>query len=188
MWPYIILFPIAILLINFFSRPTHAVGFAVDCILFGLVIFFITTEVEQGYKKVFMLNCAAAIFVNLYLNTVFYNQIIVDKGEITAAEYVNQKRFDNYHLYSLRTANNIFQFYCKRPVDFIPLDQFNTFKPADSSAFYVNQESMDYLLKANTNFKLIKTFTEYPQENILPDFIDRNTRYKVLGLVYLITK
>jgi 4-amino-4-deoxy-L-arabinose transferase-like glycosyltransferase len=188
MWPYIILFPIAILLINFFSRPAHAVGFAVDCILFGLVIFFITTEVEQSYKKVFMLNCAAAIFVNLYLNTVFYNQIIVDKGEITAAEYVNQKQFDNYHLYSLRTANNIFQFYCKRPVDFIPLEQFNTFKPADSSAFYMNQESMDYLLKTHAAFKLIKTFTEYPQENILPDFIDRNTRYKVLGLVYLITK
>ena len=135
-----------------------------------------------------MLNCGVAIFVNLYLNTVFYPQIIADKGQIAAADYINQKQFDNYHLYSLRTENNIFQFYCKRPVDFIPLEQFNKFKPTDSSVFYVNQESMDYLLKTNTNFKLIKTFTEYPQENILPEFIDRNTRYKVLGWVYLITK
>jgi 4-amino-4-deoxy-L-arabinose transferase-like glycosyltransferase len=187
-WGYIILFPIAILLINFFSRPAHQIGFAVDCILLGLVIFFITTEVEQGYKKVFMLNCAVAIFVNLYLNTVFYDQLVVDKGQITAANYIDQKQFAGYHIYSLKPQNNIFQFYCNRPVDFIPLEKFNAFKPTGNSAFFVNQESMDTLLKNNADFKVMKTFADYPQENILPAFLNKSTRFKVMGEVYLITK
>jgi 4-amino-4-deoxy-L-arabinose transferase-like glycosyltransferase len=187
-WGYIILFPIAILLINFFSRPAHQIGFAVDCILLGLVIFFITTEVEQGYKKVFMLNCAVAIFVNLYLNTVFYDQLVLNKGQITAANFIDQKQFAGYHIYSLKTQNNIFQFYCNRPVDFIPLEKFNAFKPTGNSAFFVNQESIDTLLKNNTDFKVMKTFADYPQENILPAFLNKSTRFKVMGEVYLITK
>lgn len=187
-WAYIILFPIAILLINFFAHPDHQIGFAIDCIVLGLIIFFITTEVKQGYKKVFMLNCAVALFVNFYLNTVFYNQLIQYKGQIAAANFINQNQFNSYQVYSLRTENNIFQFYCNRPVNFIPLEQFNNFKPAGNTAFYVSQPSMDLLLKSNTSFKILSFFTDYPQENILPAFINKKSRYKTLGKVYLITK
>jgi len=135
-----------------------------------------------------MLSCVIALFVNFYLNTVFYEQITPYKGQITAAAYINQKQFGKYHIYSLKDENNIFQFYCNRQVDYIPLEQFNTFKPTDSSAFYVNQPSMDYLLSSKASFKVLSTFTDYPQENILPAFINKTTRHKVLGKVYLITK
>lgn len=187
-WVYIILLPIAILLINFYSRPGNSLFFAMDCIALGLVIFFIVTEVKQGYKKVFMLNCAIALFVNFYLNTVFYNQLIRYKGQITAAKYINQSKFNNYQIYSLRTENNIFQFYCDRPVSYIPLEQFNSFKPGGNAAFYVSQPSIDLLVKSKANFKVLDTFVDYPQENILPAFINNATRTKVLGQVYLITK
>lgn len=187
-WVYIVLLPIAILAINFFMHSTNTLYFTFDCLMFGLLIVLISFSIKELSKKVFMLNCAVALFANCYLNTVFYNQLAAYKGQITAAEYINQSAFDKYHLYSLRTENNIFQFYCKRPVDFIPLERFNKFKPVDSSAFYVNQQSMDLLVQSHADFRIIKTFQNYPQENMSLTFINKATRYKTLDHVYLITK
>jgi len=47
---------------------------------------------------------------------------------------------------------------------------------------------MDYLLQRHATFRVLKSFVNYPQENILPAFINKNTRYKVLDSVYLIGK
>jgi len=158
--------PIAILAINFLMRPARHLYFTFDCLIFGLLFFLICYQIKENYKKAFMLSCAVVLFANFYLNTCFYIQLAAYKGQITAADYINQNAFNKYHLYSLRTENNIFQFYCKRPVDFISLEQFNKFKPADSSAFYVNQQSMDLLVQSHADFKIIKAFQNYPQENM----------------------
>jgi hypothetical protein len=122
------------------------------------------------------------------LNTTFYEQITAYKGQITAADYLNQPQFDHLHVYSLRTENNIFQFYNHKHVDFIPLETFQNFKPLDSAVFYVTQPSMDILVQSHANFKIMQTFIDYPQENLLPKFINRATRGEVLGKVYLIEK
>lgn len=187
-WLYIILLPVAIIAINCFMRPANQFYFAFDCFVFGLLIYLIVTRITEDYKRVFMLSCAVILFANFYLNTIFYEQLTAYKGQITAANYTNEKSFDKYHLYSLRMENNIFQFYCNRPVDYIPLEQFSTFKPADSSAFYVNQQSMDQLVQAHTDFKIIKSFPNFPQENMSLKFINKATRQTTLDHVYLITK
>jgi len=187
-WIYIVLLPIAIFAIDYFMKPANQFYFAFDCLIFGLLVYLIATQVKENYKRVFMFSCAVVLFANFYLNTVFYEELTVYKGQIMAAKYVNQNEFDKYHLYSLRMENNIFQFYCKRPVDYIPLEQFNTFKPADSSAFYVNQQSMDLLIQSHADFKVIKAFENFPQENMSLTFINKATREKVLDHVYLITK
>jgi len=187
-WVYIILFPLAIFAMEYFMQPANQFWFLADCIVFGLVASLITSKIKENYKRVFMLNCAAVLFANFYLNTVFYREIVAYKGQITAADYINQEQYNKYHIYTLRMENNIFQFYCNRPVDYVPLEQFNKFKPADSAAFYVNQPSMDYLVQTHAGFKVMKAFVDYPQENILPAFINKANRGKVLGQVYLITK
>lgn len=187
-WVFVILLPIAIILLNFFLKPTHDLFFAVDCVLFGVLIFLIPARVRNASKKVFFLNCAAALFAGFYLNTIFYDNIIPYRGQITAAWYISQKPFDQFHIYTLKTENNIFQFYCKRPVDFVPIEQFKNFKPKGNSVFYVNQQSMDYLVQTHADFRIVKSFINYPQENILPEFINKETRYKVLSRVYLVFK
>jgi len=187
-WLYIVLLPIAIIAINCFMRPVNQFYFAFDCFVFGILTYLIFTRITEDYKRVFMLSCAVILFANFYLNTVFYEQLTLYKGQITAAKYVNQEGFAKYHLYSLRMENNIFQFYCKRPVDYVPLEQFSTFKPTDSSAFYVNQQSMDQLLQAHVSFRVIQSFPNFPQENMSLKFINKATRQTTLDHVYLITK
>jgi len=187
-WLYIILLPVAVLLINFFSQPASQLWFIIDCVVTIIIIFLIATRVKENYKKAFMLACTIALFVNCYLNTTFYGELIQYKGQISAANYANQQQFSNYKLYSLRTENNQFQFYCNRPVDYIPLEQFNTTQTPATSLFFVSQPSMDQLVKNKAEFHVVASFTDYPQENILPAFINTATRKNVLGKVYLISK
>jgi hypothetical protein len=109
-------------------------------------------------------------------------------GQIKAARHINGDSFNGYHLYSLRFENNIFQFYSKRPIDYIPLDSFKNFNPPPHSIFYARKLSIDILNQQHIPFKILSSFPNYPQENILPKFVDAATRETVLDSVYLITK
>jgi len=187
-WIVIILLPVAIIVLNKLLMPEDIFYIITEILLFGIIAALIVIKVTAPHKKVFLLSCTSALFAGLYVNTVFYNEIVPYKGQIAAAEYVNQSQFSSFHLYALNAENNLYQFYCKNPVDILPIEQFDRFKPADSSVFYVNQLSMDYLIQNHARFKVIRIFMDYPKENIPPVFINRNTRYKVLGRVYLVTK
>jgi 4-amino-4-deoxy-L-arabinose transferase-like glycosyltransferase len=187
-WIYVIALPVFILFINFIMLPNRQLFFAGDCTIFGIVIYLIASEIKRANKKVFMLNCAVALFVNFYFDTVFYPALTDYKGQITAAEYVDSPAYAKYHIYVLRAENNLFQFYCKQPVDLVPLEKFKTFKPAGRAVFFVSQPSMDYLNQNHVPYKLVKSFIDYPQENILPKFVYKPSRPKTLSHVYLVTK
>jgi len=187
-WIFVILLPIVVVAVNIVLKPANGQLFVAGIIPFGLIVAFISIKIKEANTKVFFLNCTAALFVGFYVNTVFYNEIVPYKGQIAAAEYINQQQFDSFHLYSLKAENNNFQFYCKRPVDIVPLEQFDSCKPKDISVFYANQQSMDYLTQTHANFKVIRSFINYPKENLLPDFINKTKRLKTLDHVYLITK
>lgn len=187
-WVFVILLPLVIILLNLLLKPSNDLFFAVDCVLLGLMILLVSIIVQEAHRKVFFLNCSVALFAGLYFNTIFFNEIVPYKGQITAAEYINQKPFDSYPIYSLKAENNIFQFYCKRQVGLVPIEQFKNFKTKDIPVFYVDHQSVDYLKKNHVAFKVIRSFVNYPHENILPAFINKETRHKVLDQVYLITK
>ncbi|HWZ15759.1 MAG TPA: glycosyltransferase family 39 protein [Mucilaginibacter sp.] len=187
-WLFVILLPVTIITINFFLKPVNSIFFAVDCVLFGVIALLIRSRIKIAHLRVFFLNCTAALFAGFYLNTVFYNEITPYTGQIAAAEYINQEPFGKFHLYTLTAGNNAYQFYCKRPVDLAPIDDFNSFRSTGVPVFYANQQSLDHLRQSHANFKVVKVFINYPQENILPAFINKATRYKVLDHVYLITK
>jgi hypothetical protein len=47
---------------------------------------------------------------------------------------------------------------------------------------------MDYLNQNHVPYKLVKSFIDYPQENILPKFVYKPSRPNTLSHVYLVTK
>lgn len=188
LWLYIVLFPLAIVVMHYLLKPANGVFFVVDCLIFGAASFIISTRIKTAYLKAFSLACTVSLFANFYLNTVFYREWGNYKGQIKAADYINQPEFSNYHIYTVRTENNIFQFYAKKQIDYIPIHSFKDFKAPGLSAFYVNRLSLDSIMLDHADFKIIKAFENYPQEIILPAFINKKARNKVLDSVYLITK
>jgi hypothetical protein len=188
LWVYAALLLFAIAAIYYFSDAGHTLYLAIDYAVLLIIAFLIKRKVEAPHIRVFLFACAASLFANFYLNTVFYKLIISYRGQIKAATYVNQKAYDKYDIYSLRTENNVFQFYTYKQIAYIPLDSFRAFKPVNPSLFYVNKRSVDSLNTLHADFRVIKAFQNYGQENILPAFINKNTRNKTLDSVYLITK
>jgi len=188
LWIYLLLFPIAILVMNYFLKPADNLFLIIDCVVFIALVLWIATQIKQPGQKVFLLTCSAALFANFYLNTVFYPVLASYNGQISAAGYVNQPQFTGLHIYSLKKENNIFQFYTQKPVGYIPLEQFNGLKPDSNSVFFATQLSMDYLIQSHATFKVVQSFQNYPLERIEPVFINKATRYKLLDKVYLIRR
>ncbi|MCR8561022.1 glycosyltransferase family 39 protein [Mucilaginibacter sp. BJC16-A38] len=188
LWIFAIALPLVVVALNYLLKPASNVFFVTDIIIFGIMIVLILKSVKENYKRIFFACCAAALFAGFYLNTVFYNEIVPYRGEIAAAEYINQKPFDNFKIYSLKFENNIFQFYSKKPIDYLPIEEFKNFRPQQTSLFYVSQRSMDYLVQTHAAFTIVHSFIDYPQENLKPNFLNRATRATVLGKVYLISK
>lgn len=187
-WLYIILFPIVIIVVNWFLAPDNETYFIVGIVVFGSLFLWIALSNKQAPQRAFLLNCCVALFANFYLNTVLYKEVAAYNGQITAAKYVNQNQATIAHVYSLRMQNNVFQFYTLKPVDYVPLEQFKNFSPPENAVFYAKQESVDYLTSVHAQFKIVQSFQNYPQEQILPNFINKPNRYRVLDKVYLISK
>ncbi|HVW96830.1 MAG TPA: glycosyltransferase family 39 protein [Mucilaginibacter sp.] len=187
-WAFIVLLPVAVLLLNYILKPDHLLWLWVDMVLSGLLVFFIATRTKAANVRLLFLSCIAALFTGFYLNAVFYKQIVPYKGQIAAARFINNPEYKGFHIYSLKFENNIFQFYCDRPVDFMPIDQFVHFDTKEPSVFFVSQPSLDYLRQQHAAFTIMKSFITYPQENLTPKFLNKASRAEALGHVYLITK
>ncbi len=187
-WLFIILLPVATFTLNFLWKPVNGSMLIADIFLFAVVAYLIFVKVKERDTRTFMLTCLSALFAGFYTITVFYNEIVPYKGQIAAAQYINQPQFNNTHLYALTAENNLFQFYYNGPMDLLPIEQFKDFKADSTSVFYVNQLSMDYLLQTHADFKVLRSFANYPRETLLPAFINKATRYKTLDRVYLVTK
>lgn len=177
-------------IVNYFAKSEYLLlYFLIDCGILVTGVFFIAIpKIGKPHLRAFFLACLAVLFANFYLDTVFYNIMADYNGQIKAANYINGDLFDGYHLYSLKFENNIFQFYSKRPVAYIPLDSFKNFNPPPHSIFYARKLSVDILKQQHAEFRVLSSFPNYPQENILPKFVNAATRGTILDSVYLITK
>lgn len=135
-----------------------------------------------------MHTCAAMLFVGFYVNTTVYPVIVSFKGQIKAAEAVNNTIPREATIYSLRDQNNIFQFYCDRPVKLVPLAEMAATPTEPGAVFYADQEAVTYLTSKHVPFNIIWYGTDYAQENILPAFINSDTRGTTLQNVFLIKR
>lgn len=185
---YAAAFVILTFTINHFAEPGGILFFMIDCAMLAAVLFVVLPRIKKPHLRAFFIASIAVLFANFYLNTVFYKIMADYNGQIKAAQYVNEESFNTYHLYSLKFENNIFQFYSKKPINYIPLDSFKTFKAPPRSIFYARKLSIDILNQQHVPFKVLNAFPNYPQENILPKFVNAATRESVLDSVYLITK
>ena len=187
-WIFIILLPVLVIVLNILLKPFDNFYIITDVLLFGLAAALVIIKIKEITQRFFLLSCITVLFAGFYVNTVFVNEFVVYKGQKAAAEYINREEFYNTRVYALSAENNIFQFYCKRPIELVPIEKFSSFVPPDPSVFYVNQPTLDDLTRRHVAFKLVRTFVDYPKENVGPAFINRDTRMQTLGRVYLIAK
>jgi hypothetical protein len=187
-WLYIVLFPLVIIVLHYYLQPGDNLFLIFAVILLALAFILILNNNLERYLKTFMLSCAVMLFVGFYVNTTLYPIIIEDKGQLKAADEINKVIPANQPVYSLKDQNNVFQFYCDRPVKLIPFRSFSSTPSEKNSVFYADQEAISYFTAQHIPFNIIWYGVDYPQENILPAFINSVTRGSTLQMVYLINK
>ncbi|MES2426128.1 MAG: glycosyltransferase family 39 protein [Bacteroidota bacterium] len=187
-WIYIVLFVVLVLVIHFFLKPASSVFLIIDGIAFLLLIVLINNQIKEPPKKTFLIACAAVLFANFYLTTTLYPTIASYNGQIAAANFINVSKHSQYPIYAARMENNTFQFECKRPVDYLPIEKFNTLNAKSNAVVFVTQYSLDYLINNHIPYTVIGSFQNYAQERILPAFINSATRAQLLDKVYLISR
>jgi 4-amino-4-deoxy-L-arabinose transferase-like glycosyltransferase len=186
-WIYIVVFTSIILLISVFFKP-QGVWFAVDCLLFANLIFLVAMRVEQVRFKTFFLACATSVYVNLYLGSIIYPEMIAYNGEIAAAAFLNDHAAVPSRIYTFNAGNNIFQFYCKSPVLMTSMDQFDRLDRQIPTFFFADKQTMNTLLQTHKQLKLVKAFRNYPKETLTRDFIISANRSKTLDSVFVLTR
>jgi 4-amino-4-deoxy-L-arabinose transferase-like glycosyltransferase len=186
-WVFIVLLPIAVVGLNMLVKPFNNFAIFSGIILFGVVAALIIIKITEVLHRIFLLACVSSLFAGFYINTVLYNEITPYKGQIAAADYVNQYVPANIPLYVLNAENNLFQFYCQRPIDLLSMEQFNHM-PSNGNLYYVNAQTMAALVQSHAPITIIRSFVDYPKENLLPAFINKATRVTTLGQVYLIAR
>jgi len=188
LWVYIVAFPALIILINYFGKPGYTPLFFVELLIFGIAAMIICFQAQEKRLTTLFLACLTSMFANLYLNTIFNKMVIGYRAQITAANYVNQTALNQYKIYNLGTENNIFQFYVNRQIDMLYFESFDKIKSGDKVLFFANQKTLNLLRTEHKYYTLVKAFPNYKYEQILPGFINQNTRSKVIDSVYLLSK
>ncbi len=188
LWLFSTALTAAVILLNIFSRPSQSLLFGADCFLLIFLISIILINIKNQHKRLFYLACSASIFAGFYLNTIFYRVITSYNGQKLAAQYINLSPFKNAVIYTLNQDDNSFQFYCAKPVTPLKPENFKDTKSQSMEIYYARQSTLNYLNSAHVPYTLLRSFINYPQENILPKFINSDTRKQVLNRVYIISK
>ncbi|QKJ29985.1 glycosyltransferase family 39 protein [Mucilaginibacter mali] len=187
-WVYMAAFLLVILVLHYFLEPAANYFLVIGLLCLAAAYYIIFKSKAQTHIRLFMLTCATMLFVGFYVNTTLYPVIVGFKGPIKAAEAVNTIIPSESPVYSLRDQNNIFQFYCDRPVKLVALDQLASTQTEKGAVFYVDKDALTYLIQNHVAFNIIWYGIDYPQENILPAFINSDTRGETLQSVYLIKR
>ena len=172
---------LAVLVFNYFLQPTISVLFLAEVISFGILIFYLNKK-TSGFSFYFLLSCCAMLFVNFYLNTIFYPLLTSYKADCQAPVYVNQK-LSAKPIFVMDSLNNAFQFYCKQSVQLLP--KKDSAQTSNLKIIYTDEATLKSLQKKHP-IEILKVIKNYPNEIIYKQFIWYKTREQALDKYYII--
>lgn len=173
---------LAIIAFNYFLNPGKSILFSIEILGLFLLIFYLYKK-TSGRTFVFLLSCSAVIFVNVYLNTIFYPLLSSYKADVQAPKYINQN-FAQKPIFVVDSLNNAFQFYCHQPVQLLSKAELKNPEPTQK-IIYTDENNLKRLQQKQP-VVILKTFENYPNESILKDFIWYKKRAETLDKYYLI--
>ncbi len=173
---------LAILVFNYFLNPGKPILFSIEILGLILLIFYLYKK-TSGQAFVFLLSCSTVIFVNFYLNTIFYPLLTSYKADVQAPKFINQN-FPQKPVFVVDSLNNAFQFYCHQPVQLLSKAELKN--PLLTRKIIYTDENNLKKLQQNHPVIILQTFENYPNESILKNFIWYKKRAETLDKYYLI--
>lgn len=175
---------VAVIVLNFVFAPECWLVFTILIIAFIGLSIYIYKKSTQVCQPIFLFTCAVSILVNAYLATVAYPTIVNYRGDLSAAEYLNQ----NYPQQKVSAAvlSNTFDFYYKGDATYTNIDVILKTDSLKSRIIVADEKAIAELKGKGIDYTTIKTFEDFPHENLSLPFIIKKKRTATLDQFYLI--
>jgi hypothetical protein len=175
---------VAVIALNFIFAPECWPVFVLLIAGFIGLSIYIYKKPTQIYQPVFLFTCAVSVLVNAYLVTVAYPIIVDYRGDLSAAEYLNQ----NYPRQKVSAAvlSNTFDFYYKGEVTYSNVDDILKTDSLKSRIIVADEKAVAELKNKGIAYTIVKAFQDFPHENLSLPFIIKKKRNTTLDQFYLI--
>jgi len=175
---------VAVIALNFIFAPECWPVFVLLIAAFIGLSIYIYKNPTQIYQPVFLFTCAVSVLVNAYLVTVAYPIIVDYRGDLSAAEYLNQ----NYPQQKVSAAvlSNTFDFYYKGEATYSNVDDILKTDHLKSRIIVADEKAVAELKDKGIAYTIIKAFQDFPHENLSLPFIIKKRRSTTLDQFYLI--
>jgi hypothetical protein len=127
----------------------------------------------------------ASLVLNLYLNWIFYPDLLSYQSSRVAAFYIN-KNYPGVPAGCLSIYSPSFEFYLNDTLiktDTATLKQGSQPKPA---IWYITEKELDFIKQQNLRYEMIKEFDEFHVTMLTLKFINTKTRSRELKKYYLV--
>jgi 4-amino-4-deoxy-L-arabinose transferase-like glycosyltransferase len=179
------LMALVIVVLNYFFQPTFSLT-AIVLLLVVLVLLNLTIFLVKDKFQVFYRTIILVLFVNVYLNMVFYPNLVRYQSDSEAAFWIN--KHNTHHLPVVKVVNTFFyafDFYAANPVhDFRPGEE--KLLPKKPYLLFAETDQIDQMIKAGIKLKTIRTFETYPITRLKPKFLYYKTRGELLKTSQLV--
>jgi 4-amino-4-deoxy-L-arabinose transferase-like glycosyltransferase len=173
---------VAIVVLSFIFAPERWTVFLPLCIILVGIALYIYKNVTSKPRALFLLTCCVGLWVNAYLMSVVYPTLLTFKGDLHAAEYINE-HYPSEPVISAFSIPNAFEFYTHQPVTFMEMADA---AKHPGTLVMIDDDQKAELQKNNTPFELVQAFDNYPNENMTLPFIIKSKRLTTLNHFFLV--
>jgi 4-amino-4-deoxy-L-arabinose transferase-like glycosyltransferase len=151
---------------------------------FGFLRYYVLRK-AGNVKLAFFDSCIIIFIINIFMLANLYPLLLTYRGEVQAPKYINENIPANKRVIACFEVPDAFEFYTKRPVEFMQLDSVMA-EHSTNKVVLIEDTLLKHLQKEHIQFKTIKAFDNYPNEVITLQFLKEDERPKTLNHYYLI--
>ena len=161
-------------------------SFIIVALLIALAVFLLVilpaTIKMVGLKKVLFQTGSAVLVLNLYINLIFYPDLLNYQGSSEAAFYMN-KNYPGEKVVCRTTYDAAFEFYLKSDILHIGKNSIDLNYPG---IWYVSAAELDELKNKSVTLQVLKEVPIFRITLLSLKFINKKTRDSQLNKLYLI--
>lgn len=185
-WSHIVLIIGFMILIQLVFRPQKIHLIALAGFLLAAALTATLLVRIRGYNlRIFYLTCIASIFLNLFLNLIFYPELLEYQSGVKAARYINRE-YPGKETCSLGILPFTLSFYTNAPVkDFRNLDELKACG-VNECLLFTRKPYLDSLDQSGIHYEVESTFQHYHITALSGKFLNYRTRPESLQYQYLV--
>jgi 4-amino-4-deoxy-L-arabinose transferase-like glycosyltransferase len=177
---YVIMSVIGVAIVGLWLLYQPAVNYVTVVLILLVVLLFIFLPLQE-LQRVFFRTCLASVALNLFLNGMFYPDVLQYQSGSAAAFYAN-KALRGQPVVFYRVNSYAMEFYLDAPVE-----RYESVTADRPGLFFTTPGYRDSLVELGHSCKVIKSFPYFAVTKLDLPFVNHSTRSSALGERLLIS-